>query len=426
MPDVDQFEADDVVTKGELSARSDVAPQPTSLSSRFAKIWLLALENRVRILRVAIITAVLASIVVFLIPNEFESTARLLPPSSMTSMMLAGAAARFGLSAELGGGLAESALGALKGGNSTLVPILESRTVQDAIIDHFDLRRVYRTRYYKNARKSLGQHSSIGQDRQTGVITISVRDREASRAAAIARMYIDELNRVAAQMDTSDAHKERVFIEGQLKAAEGALNQASADLGEFSSTSLALDVKEQGKALVEGVAGLEGQLIAAQSELRGLQQIYGDQNSRVRASQARVGVLQAKVNEFQAKDNKEPFPGLRQLPELGVHYAELYRRVKVQEAVFELLSQEYEVAKIEEAKQMPTIRVLDPPDVPEKKSFPPRTILVLCSALLSVVLTILYLHLANVWMALPDSHPSKTLLRNTRATLARPATKHSL
>jgi len=386
---------------------------------RFAQIWLLALENRKRIVRTAIITAVLAAIIAFLIPNEYESTARLLPPSSTTSALLAGVAARFGIGAELGGGLAESAMGAIKGTNSTLVPILESRTVQDRIIDHFDLRRVYRTRYYLNARKALAKHTSIGQDRQTGVITISVRDREAARAAAIAKMYIEELNRVASELDTSDAHKERVFIEGQLKGAEESLNQASAALGQFSSSNLAMDVKEQGKAMVEGIATLEGQLIAAQSELNGLQQIYGNENSRVRSAQARVGTLRSKVNQFGARDDKQVFPGLRQLPELGVRYAELYRKVKVQESVFELLSQEYEVAKIEEAKQMPSIRVLDPADVPEKKSFPPRTILILCAVLLSVILSVLYLHFSSIWTSMDANHPWKSLLRKTRSAISR-------
>ena len=387
--------------------------------SRLARIWLLALEHRKCILRTAIITAALATIIALLIPNEYESTARLLPPSSTTSALLAGVAARLGIGAELGGGLAESAMGAIKGVNSTLVPILESRTVQDRIIDHFDLRRVYRTRYYLNARKALAKHSSISQDRQTGVITISVQDREATRAAAIVKMYIDELNRVASELDTSDAHKERVFIESQLKSAEEALDQASAALGQFSSSNLAMDVKEQGKAMVEGIATLEGQLIGAQSELRGLQQIYGDENSRVRSAQARVATLQSKVNQFGARDDKQVFPGLRQLPELGVRYAELYRRVKVQESVFELLSQEYEVAKIEEAKQMPTIRVLDPADVPEKKSFPPRTILVLCAVVLSVIFTVLYLHLSLIWTVMDADHPWKSLLRKTRSAISR-------
>lgn len=379
----------------------------------------LALDNRRRLLRVAVLTAVLTSIIVWLIPNRYESTTRLLPPSNTSSALLNGVAARLGLGVDVSSGAAGMVAGALKGENATFVPILESRTVQDRIIDRFDLRRIYRTRYYKNARKELESRSSISQDRQTGVITITVTDRDPQRAAAIAKMYVEELNRVASDLNASDAHKERVFIEGQLVAANDSLDKASKELGTFSSANLALDVKEQGRAMVEGVATLEGQLIAAQSELQGLEQIYGSENSRVRAARARVATLQAKVNQFGSKDDKQIYPGLRRLPELGVQYSEYYRRVKVQEAVFELLSQQYELAKIQEAKEMPTVRVLDPADVPEKKSFPPRTVLVIVAVALSVCLTILYLHFATVWARTAPDHPAKIIVARVQNVFAR-------
>jgi capsule polysaccharide export protein KpsE/RkpR len=146
---------------------------------------------------------------------------------------------------------------------------------------------------------------------------------------------------------------------------------------------------------VDATARLQAQLLVEESGLDSMRQIYGDGNVRIRATEARIATLQREIAKMggsssplissmnaeaggrEAVVRNELYPPLRQLPRLAVPYADLYRRVRVQEAVFEFLTQQYEMARIEEAKDVPVVSVIDPPGVPEKKSFPPRLLLAL-------------------------------------------------
>jgi uncharacterized protein involved in exopolysaccharide biosynthesis len=370
-------------------------------SSPFIAMLLLAFDHSQRLIRVAIITAVIAALLVLLIPNEYESTARLVPPDNPTANLLSGIAAKMGI------GL-ETAAGTLKNTGSIFVPILKSRTVQDRVINRFDLRRVYRARYYFDARKRLAKNTALSEDRQTGVITLTVTDHNAERSANLCKAYIDELNRLAVELSASTAHRERIFLEDRLNAVKVELDAAARELSEFSSNNVALDIKEQGKAMMEGAAKLEGELIAAQSELKGLEQLYTDENTRVKAMRARVAQLQRSADELGGNAAKG-YPGMRKLPGLGLRYAELYRRVKMQETVYDLLTQQYELAKLQEAKETPVIRVLDNADVPEKKSFPPRTLLILISVVLAVFATMARLYGAEEWARVGSDNPWKVL-----------------
>jgi uncharacterized protein involved in exopolysaccharide biosynthesis len=168
------------------------------------------------------------------------------------------------------------------------------------------------------------------------------------------------------------------------------LDQASRDFSQFASKNTAIDIKEQAKAMVEAAATLQGQLIATESQLKGLEEIYTANNVRVRSVQARIMELQQQLDKLGAQsaggagDSAKPgsalYPSIRDLPLLGVTYEDLLRRTKIQEAVYETLTQEYELAKVQEAKDTPSIRVLDAASVPERKSFPPRMIIILLSA----------------------------------------------
>ena len=237
------------------------------------------------------------------------------------------------------------------------------------------------------ARQKLAERTAISEDRKTGIITITVTDRDPKRAAAMAGAYVEELNTLIAQLSTSSARRERVFLEDRLVAVKQDLESAEKDFSQFASNKGAIDITEQGKAMVEAGATLEGQLIAAQSELEGLKQIYTDNNVRVRAAQARIDELRQQLRRLGGKaggniqetagnaNSDAPYPTLRQLPILGVPFADKLRRLKVEEAVFETLTKQYELAKVEEAKEVPSVKELDLPVVPEHKSFPPRLVI---------------------------------------------------
>src|ERR1700732_11692 len=153
----------------------------------------------------------------------------------------------------------------------------------------------------EDARKDLEGHTTISVERKSQIIVISVTDRSPQRAAAMGQAYVEELNRLVAQLSTSSARRERIFLEGRLQAVNQDLEAAEKDFSQFASKNTAIDVKEQGKAMVEAAAMLQGQLIAAQSQYEGLREIYTDTNPRVRTLKARIDELQRQLEKMAGK-----------------------------------------------------------------------------------------------------------------------------
>lgn len=395
---------------GESSGRRLLAALPV--------IW----AQRRFVCRATLLGMVLATAAAFLMGKKFESSIRLMPPDSPpgSTASFANASGKAGPAL---GGVAGDLLG-MKNSGDLFVGILQSRTVQDRLVDRFDLRKTYRVRLWQDARKMLAANTAIGQDRKSGIITITVTDRAPRRAAAMGEAYVEELNRLVTQLSTSGAHRERVFLEGRLKTVRQDLQSSEKEFSRFSSKNMAIDIKEQGRAMVETAARLQGELIAAQAELQGLRQIYTDDNVRVRSVEARIAKLREEIEKFGGRSGTEEtlYPSIKQLPLLGVDYADMYRRTKVQETVLEVLTQQYELAKVEEARETPSIKVLDPANVPEKKSFPPRLLIVALGTGLSCAFSMTWILARARWQRLDPSHPGKALVREilggTRTRLA--------
>ena len=335
--------------------------------------------------------------------------------------MLAAMAGRTG-NAGLGG-LAGDLLG-VKSSGALFVGILGSETVQDRLIDEFQLMKVYHDRKIEDARKDLAERTEVSEDRKSGIITIGVTDHDPNRAAGMAKAYVGELDRLVAQVSTSSARRERVFLEGRLEKVKGDLDLAAKNFSQFASKNSAIDIPAQGKAMVEAAAVLQGQLIAAQSELSGLEQIYTGNNVRVRAVQARVNELQKKLNEIGSAGTQggspaenSLYPSIRKLPLLGVTYADLYRQTKIQETVYELLTQQYELAKVQEAKEIPTVKVLVPAIVPTKKTFPPRILIALLGTMLGITLAMMWILGKTQWDLVGESDPRRVFATEVFTTV---------
>lgn len=358
--------------------------------------------------RFAVVGLLVSTSLAFIIPKRYTSVAHLMPPDQTSGngmAMLAALAGKAGSSLGSIGSLGSEMLG-LKTTGDLFIGILESRTVQDALISKFDLRKIYGDKRWEDARKELGKRTTVSQDRKSEIISIAVSDHSAQRAQQMGEEYIAQLNHVVIDLNTSSAHRERVFLEGRLAQIQNNLESAEKQFSQFASKNTAIDIQEQGKAMITAGATLEGQLIAAQTELEGLKQIYTDSNVRVREVQARVDELRRQLQKLGGKAGGSPpenqdagtlYPPIRELPLLGVTYADLYRRMKVEEAVFETLTQEYELAKVEEAKETPSVKVLDPPDIPERKSFPPRALIIILGTFLFGLAGIMYVFAEQAW-----------------------------
>src|SRR5882762_211981 len=410
----------------------------TDARARFLTQLRLLWNQRQFILRLMGAALVSSTAIAFLLPKQFESTVRLMPPDQANS----GLAMMAAMAAKAGGGLGsatEDLLG-LKSSGALFIGVLRSQTSQDRLVQQFDLRKVYSKRLVMDAAMKLDENTSISEDRKSGIITISVTDHSPQRAAAIANAYVDELNSLVSGLSTSSAHRERVFLENRLQVAKQDLDDASNQMAQFSSKNNTLDIQQEGKAILDAAGSIAGEMIAAQSQLEGLRQIYTDNNSRVRSLNARVAELRKQLEKLggtatngangtnasveQPGDPSAakaggglPYPTIRSLPLLGAKYADFYRRAKIQETVFELLTGQYELAKVQEAKETPSVKVLDPARIPEKKSFPPRLVIMFLGTFLVCAMSVVWVLGSARWEEADPQDPRKVLAQEVAGTL---------
>jgi uncharacterized protein involved in exopolysaccharide biosynthesis len=363
--------------------------------------WLLW-TNRRFLTRLTAVGLVLFTAIAFLLPKRYTATANLMPPDYSSASQLAlslpslsgggdeegggggGGASGGGLGVGSVMGFASKLLG-LSTSGSLIDGVLQSRTVEDSIIAQFGLMKVYGVKYPEDARKILESTTLIKEDAKTGIIAISFEDKDPKLAAAIAQAYVENLNHALAGVNASSAHRERLFIDQRLVEVKSDLDASTKEFAEFSSANSAINIPEQAKAMVGAAADLEAKLIAAQSMLGGLRQMYTENNVNVRQAEASVAELQRQINKFGGSEvnpvsgttlsKTELYPSVRQLPLVGIKYLDLYRRNKINEAVFEFLTKQGEIARVQEARDVPSVQVLDPAAVPQKKTSPHRLLI---------------------------------------------------
>ncbi len=411
-----------------LVSTEEASSRRQRLIGRFSLLW----QERRLLFRCAAIGFATSSIIALLLPVRYTSTTRLMPPDQ-SGQGIASMLSAIGKSGDLGA-IGEQLLG-LKTSGDLFIGVIHSRTVQDDLIDKFGLRKVYGVRRYQDARKVLESFTDVSSERKSGIITIKVSDSNRDRAAAMAREYVAALNNVVITLNTGSAHKERVFLEDRLSQVQKDLEAAEKDFSKFASQNTALDVKEQGRAMLGAAADLEGQLIAAETQLQGLQQIYTPENVRIRSLQARIDEYRRQLQKMggkvpaegatsgsegtgdSAEQKPDLYPSIRELPVLGVTWADLYRRTKIQETVFETLTKQYELAKVEEARETPSVKVLDAADIPETKSFPPRTLLVGIAVVLVFFGACAWILARARWQEIDPEDPGKRLVSEIVQTI---------
>jgi capsule polysaccharide export protein KpsE/RkpR len=372
-------------------------PTPEPDDRKGEKLWVLWRSRRF-LWGVTWKTLIASIVLAFVVPSHYTSAVRFVPgensgTSGSSSMMGLMSKALGNDNSSMSFGLDAASLLGAKTPGAFYVEVLKSRTVQDRMIKDFDLRARYNKSTYFEARKKLAKFTEVEEDKKSGVITLTVTDYEPEMAAQMANAYVDELNRLAVDLNTSSAHRERQFLEERLATAKQDLARASSTLSQFTSKNSMVDPQNESRTVMDAAARMQGELIANETELKGVQQIYSDDNVRVRTLKARMAELQSQLKKLVGQNNdtaaqdpvgwSAPYPSMHTLPGLGSRYAELYREAKIQEAVYAFVTQQFEMAKIQEAKELPIVRVMDAGVEPEKRSSPIRSLIVFGAFLLA-------------------------------------------
>lgn len=363
-----------------------LAPRPDDDEINLLDILLVLVKHKKLIIGSCAVTFVLACIITLLMPNIYTATARLLPPQKESG----------GLSAMMGnmGGLAALAgIDVGSGAGDLYVGMLESRTIADAIIERFDLMKKFDWETRTESYKEFGKLAKFGLEKKDGIISIQVDSEDPQLAAEIANAFIEELKGLNVQLNLNSTSLERQFLEERLRVVRADLLVAEERLKFFQEKNSTIKIDEQARTIIESIARLKGELASKEVELGVILSFQTEQNPQVKALRESINQIKDQLRRLEVSPEGKAtswdiFIGTSAVPELGVQFSRLMRDFKVQETLFELLTKQYEIAKITEAKNTSSIQILDAAYVPDKKSKPKRVVIVLAATFLAGFLAV--------------------------------------
>lgn len=339
------------------------------------------------VLALPLVAAVLAIIASGLMTPIYTATTKILPPQQSQSTASA-------LLAQLGGiaGLA-GGTGGFKNPNDIYVGMLKSRTVADALVQRFDLKSVYEQQLLTSARTILAGQSDISAGKD-GIISIEVDDRDPKRAAEIANGYVDELFKLTKTLAVTESSQRRLFFERQLSQAKDNLAKAESAAKAAIDRGGVVKVDDQGRAMVETTARLRAQISVKEVQISAMRSFAAEGNPELQKAQLELEALKRETAKFEGTDGG-PRAKEAASSNKGIDNLSLLRDMKYYETIYELLAKQYEVAKIEEAKDSSIIQVMDKAIVPERKSKPGRTKIVLFATAAALFAAILWAFFAE-------------------------------
>jgi tyrosine-protein kinase Etk/Wzc len=382
--------------QGQELQKKDALVQRVELLDR-----LITLSRRRRfIVRFTLGAAVLTAIIVLLIPNRYTATTLILPPAqsnSLSSLLLNQFAGGAG-----GGALASvagSSLG-IKSSGDMYVSFFRSRTVEDAIIGRFGLMSRYRAKTMTNARRAFETRSTVVLGTKDGLIRITVTDRDPKLAAEIANSYVDEFRRLTKNLAITEAAQRRMFFQQQLLEANEHLTVAEDAMKGMQQSTGVLQIDSTARALIESAALLRAQIVAKEVQLQAMRSSATDNNPQVVIAAQELAALKDQLAKL-AGTGEDPDSGFivpkGKIPEAGMEYLRKYRDLKYYETIAELIAKQYELAKLDEAREGAIVQVADVAIPPDRKSSPPRTLIVVLITLLAFIISVLWVFAGARW-----------------------------
>lgn len=355
------------------------------------------LVKRKRLIGFIVGSAAMVSLIIsLLLPKIYAATTSVLPPQQDTMGMSMGLQQAAGGGAGLGG-LAGGLLG-MKTPMDLWVGILKSNAIRDAIINRFDLKKLFDVETIEDARLRLNGVVKVVKAKED-ILSITVEDESPERAAQIANAFVEELDKVNQGNVMTSGKRTRLFLEKRLREAKEEVIKTEVAMKVFQEDSKAVKLDEQSKAIIGAIGRVRGELMAKEVELQTMLSFATPTHPQVQLLQSEVTGLRGQMREMaEGKKGRknDPFPPeqkdifipTEKIPDLGLQYARLFRDAKVQETLYGLLTQQYELARIQEAKDSPTVQVLDVAKAPEKKTRPKKALIILLSTTTAAFLSV--------------------------------------
>jgi uncharacterized protein involved in exopolysaccharide biosynthesis len=341
--------------------------------------------------------AILTAVVVLVIPSRYTAETVVLPPGQNSSMSSA-------LLSQLGGsGALASAAGSslgLKSPGDLYVALFRGRTVEDSLIQRFGLMARYREKKLSDARREFEDRSTVVLGVKDGLIRITVTDRDPVLAAAIANAYVEEFRKLSATLAITEASQRRVFFQQQLLEANENLAAAEEAMKHTEQSTGVLQIDSQARSLIESAATMRAQIAAKEVQLQAMRSYATEDNPQMVTAEQQLIALKAQLAKLAGSDENSSSDILvpkGNIPEAGMEYIRKLRDVKYYETITELIAKQFEMAKLDEARQGSVIQVADVAVPPDKRSFPKRTLTVIVAVVLGFFAACGWCILAEGW-----------------------------
>lgn len=356
-------------------------------------------KRRTLIITVVMTVSVAAAIYSLLATPVYTSTVVLMPPESSQSSLIpqlpAGLPFSGFLNSQLMGGSDETGI---------FIAVFYSRLLREDLIRKFKLDSLYgftkAKRYFiEDVLRAVGENIGISLTDE-GTLAISVDDESPERATAMAEFIVHKIDQIYSERLRQSAKNQRLFLEKRLAEVEVDLAGAEDSLVSFQVENKAVEVDAQTKAGIEAAARAEALRLSTQLEYDIARKLYGENHSVLKELRIRLREMNKQVKNLTDTRVSNLLIPLTESPTLGLELMRLLREVKIQETIFQLLTERYERAKIEEAKTIPHVQVLDPPVVPQKRSYPQRRVMVMYAFAFAFGASILLVFLLEALKAL--------------------------
>jgi uncharacterized protein involved in exopolysaccharide biosynthesis len=372
----------------------------THLASRK---WLIAKTSGI-----AMVAGVLLSLT---LPVRYTATTRIMTPqqtpstASMLMNQLAGSGG-FSIAATAGG------LG-LKNPNDIYLGLLKSRPIADAIIRRFGLVSAYQEADMTSVRKDLAGNTQAASE-DSGLLAISVTDKEKTRAADIANAYTEELRVITKNLAVTEASQRRLFYEEQLKHAKDDLIAAAFSLQQVQQKKGLIQLDAQARAMITNLAALHAQIAAKEVEVEVLKSYSTERNPEVQLAESQHSSLQQEAARLEQRSQSPGSPnlGLEDIPGAGLEYLRAEHELQYRQILFDILVKQYDAARLDEAKDAAVIQVVEPAIPPDQKSSPHRALIVLLFAILGLLAACSYLLVSYLEQEYPDLSQSLAQFRS--------------
>ena len=366
----------------EMESRTVPPEDEIALSELFRALS----RRRGLILGITAASAAVALVVSLLLPVYYKAETRILPPQDKGSNLAAQLMGQAGGLIALAGGTA-----GVKSQGELFVAMTKSRTVLDRMVDRFDLMKLYDRKYREDARKNLVGVLKVVEDKKSGIISLTVEDRDQIRAADMANAFVEELKSLAGGLAISEAGQRRMFFEDQLGQTKVSLARAEEEIKGFQQRTGMFQVDAQAKAIIEGIARLRAGIAVKEVEAKVLRSFATAQNPDLQRVEEEIQALRIELEKVETSKGRgfDPLMSSGRVPEMGTEYLRKLRQLKYNETLYELLAKQFELAKLDEAKNVAVIQVIDRAVPPERKSGPQRARIVLLATVTMFFLSII-------------------------------------